>query len=112
MVRTSGKQKSTRLVLVCVALLGFGLIADYLWASSPHFASSTSFSNWVPTHNPQTNLIIPNKQPHYTDTNIDTKSQQKVQSFFSPMSSLLRSGDSLLFMMWDLVSFLFTLKTK
>ncbi|CAI0410387.1 unnamed protein product [Linum tenue] len=41
MVRLPGsKQKPPRLAVICVALLGFGLIADYLWASSPRFGAS------------------------------------------------------------------------
>ncbi|KAF9676451.1 hypothetical protein SADUNF_Sadunf08G0003400 [Salix dunnii] len=68
MARPSGKQKSTKLVIVCVVLLGFGLIGDYLWASSPHFASSSYISNRVPPNNPQSNVIIPKQEPHLADT--------------------------------------------
>ncbi|KAJ6767501.1 GALACTOSE OXIDASE/KELCH REPEAT PROTEIN [Salix koriyanagi] len=68
MARPSGKQKSTKLVVVCVVLLGFGLIGDYLWASSPHFASSSYISNWVSPNNPQSNVIIPKQEPHLADT--------------------------------------------
>lgn len=78
MVRSSGKQKSTKLVIVCVVLLGFGLIGDYLWASSPHLASSSYISNRVPPKYPQSNVIIPKQEPHLADT----KPQKiKVRSF-------------------------------
>jgi len=78
MVRSSGKQKSTKLVILCVVLLGFGLIADYLWASSPHFASSSYLSNWVPADNSQSHVIIPKQEPHHVDTKLP---KIKVQSF-------------------------------
>lgn len=60
MVRTAGKQKSVRLVLVCVGLLGFGVIANYLWASSPRL------SNWS-VDNSLTNLIIPRTEDPFSD---------------------------------------------
>ncbi|KAJ6717355.1 hypothetical protein OIU79_005529 [Salix purpurea] len=65
MVRSSGKQKSTKLVFVCVVLLGFGLVADYLWASSPYFAS---YLYRVPADNPQSTVIIPKQDPHHAGT--------------------------------------------
>lgn len=40
MARPMGKQSYGRVVLVsCVALLGAGLVADFLWASSHRFSS-------------------------------------------------------------------------
>uniref|UniRef100_A0A6N2LEM7 Kelch repeat-containing protein n=1 Tax=Salix viminalis TaxID=40686 RepID=A0A6N2LEM7_SALVM len=66
MVRSSGKQKSTKLVFVCVVLLGFGLVADYLWASSPYFASY--LSDRVPADNSQSTVIIPKQDPHHAGT--------------------------------------------
>lgn len=53
MVRVPAMQKSTRLVLVCVGLLGFALVANYLRASSPHI------SKWAVVNDSVTNLIIP-----------------------------------------------------
>ncbi|XP_050235957.1 kelch repeat-containing protein At3g27220-like [Mercurialis annua] len=52
MVRIQLKPKSssatTRLVLVCVGLLGFGVIADFLWASSSYKLSNlVNFDNSV-----------------------------------------------------------------
>ncbi|KAI8544831.1 hypothetical protein RHMOL_Rhmol08G0325300 [Rhododendron molle] len=46
---TLGKQQSTKFVFICVALLGFALIADLLWASSSSSSAylyGVSSSNW------------------------------------------------------------------
>ncbi|OMO70289.1 kelch repeat-containing protein [Corchorus olitorius] len=64
MVRQTGKQTlggTARLVLICVGLLGIGLIADFFWASSSRFNTSLSFSNtWSPP--PDTALLsLPSK---------------------------------------------------
>ncbi|KAF5464640.1 hypothetical protein F2P56_014703 [Juglans regia] len=61
----SGKHGSTKLVLICVGLLGFALVADFLWASSSHFASSFSSSipsDWASSNDrSQNTLIFPRK---------------------------------------------------
>ncbi|KAG6758727.1 hypothetical protein POTOM_039087 [Populus tomentosa] len=59
---------SLRSSFVKIAFGRFGLIADYLWASSPHFATSSYLSNWVPADNSQSNVIIPKQEPHHVDT--------------------------------------------
>lgn len=51
MARTTalGKHQSTKFVFICVALLGFALIADLLWASSSSSSAylyGVSSSNW------------------------------------------------------------------
>ncbi|KAG2725791.1 hypothetical protein I3760_01G082900 [Carya illinoinensis] len=67
MVRPSGSGKlgSAKLVLVCVGLVGFALVADFLWASSSRFASSFSSSipsDWASSHDSSQNtLIFPRK---------------------------------------------------
>lgn len=66
MVRPSGSAKhgSAKLVLTCVGLLGFALVADFLWASSSRFTSSYSSiaSNWAsPSRTSQNTVILPNK---------------------------------------------------
>lgn len=46
---TLGKHQSTKFVFICVALLGFALIADLLWASSSSSSAylyGVSSSNW------------------------------------------------------------------
>ena len=67
MVRSSGSAKhgSAKIVLTCVGLLGFALVADFLWASSSRFASSSYSSiasNWAsPRHTSPNSVIFPNK---------------------------------------------------
>lgn len=85
MVRSSGKQKSTKLVFVCVVLLGFGLVADYLWASSPYFASY--LSDRVPADNSQSTVIIPKQDPHHAGTE---PPKIRVQSFLLYIFSAAR----------------------
>ncbi|XVE91091.1 hypothetical protein DITRI_Ditri20bG0127700 [Diplodiscus trichospermus] len=68
MVRQTGKQISgtARLALLCVGLLGIGLIADFFWASSPRFAPSLSISNnWSPHSFSAPAFLLPSisKQP-------------------------------------------------
>ncbi|EOY26342.1 Galactose oxidase/kelch repeat superfamily protein [Theobroma cacao] len=66
MVRQIGKQTSgtARLVLLCVGLLGIGLIADFFWASSARFNSSLSISNnWSPHSSNAPAFVVPSKQP-------------------------------------------------
>ncbi|XVE89275.1 hypothetical protein DITRI_Ditri19aG0189900 [Diplodiscus trichospermus] len=49
MVRQTGKTSGTaRLVLLCVGLLGIGLIADFFWASSSRFSPLSVANNWSP----------------------------------------------------------------
>ncbi|XP_058728796.1 kelch repeat-containing protein At3g27220 [Vicia villosa] len=55
MVRPSVKVGSAKLVLICVTLLGFALIADFLWASSS--SPSSYFS--LPNSKPSTTFIVP-----------------------------------------------------
>uniref|UniRef100_A0A2P2K343 Kelch repeat-containing protein At3g27220 isoform X1 n=1 Tax=Rhizophora mucronata TaxID=61149 RepID=A0A2P2K343_RHIMU len=64
MVRATGKPRSaTRLVIVCVGLLGIGLIADYLWASSSHFVASPYYlSSWARNDESLNTLIVPYKK--------------------------------------------------
>ena len=54
MVRASVKVGSAKLVVICVGLLGFALVADFLWAST---------SSTLPTSKPST-LVIPHNK-HY-----------------------------------------------
>jgi len=54
MVRASVKLGSAKLVVICVGLLGFALIADFLWAST---------SSTLLTSKPST-LVIPEKKNH------------------------------------------------
>ncbi|XP_059458961.1 kelch repeat-containing protein At3g27220 [Corylus avellana] len=67
MVRLSGSAKhgSAKIVLTCVGLLGFALVADFLWASSSRFASSSYSSsiasNWASRHTSPNPVIFPNK---------------------------------------------------
>jgi hypothetical protein len=65
MVRASVKVGSAKLVVICVGLLGFALIADFLWASSSSSPSSTfSFSNFKTT-----TIIVPPKEKKKKDNN-------------------------------------------
>lgn len=52
MVRPSVKLGSAKLVVICVSLLGFALIADFLWASS------SSPSSYFPRSTFKTSTII------------------------------------------------------
>ncbi|KAA8540167.1 hypothetical protein F0562_024270 [Nyssa sinensis] len=56
----TGKHKSTKFVLICVGLLGAGLIADLLWASSSSSSSAYRYiaSNWPPKKSES--FIVPN----------------------------------------------------
>jgi len=55
MVRASVKVGSAKLVVICVGLLGFALVADFLWAST---------SSTLPTSKPSA-LVIPATSKHY-----------------------------------------------
>ena len=55
MVRASPKVGSAKLVIICVGLLGFALVADFLWASSSPLAS-----NWTSKHSTPTSVVVPN----------------------------------------------------
>ncbi|KAM1016527.1 hypothetical protein ACFX13_046948 [Malus domestica] len=72
MVRPSAKHTSARLLLICVALLGIALIADFLWASSPRFIRSYNdiADNWAPPVDISKPTIIPSpkKTSHETPT--------------------------------------------
>lgn len=54
MVRASVKVGSAKLAVICVGLLGFALVADFLWASS----SSSSIWTSKPS---TTTIVVPNK---------------------------------------------------
>ncbi|PNX73787.1 kelch repeat-containing protein at3g27220-like protein [Trifolium pratense] len=65
MVRASVKVGSAKLVVICVGLLGFALIADFLWASS----SSSSSKNFT-FSNPKTiTIIVPPEEKKKKDNN-------------------------------------------
>ncbi|XP_009333957.2 kelch repeat-containing protein At3g27220 isoform X1 [Pyrus x bretschneideri] len=72
MVRPSAKHTSARLLLICVALLGIALIADFLWASSPRFIRSYNdiADNWASPVDISKPTIIPSpkKTSHETPT--------------------------------------------
>lgn len=72
MVRPSAKHTSARLLLICVALLGIALIADFLWASSPRFIRSYNdiAENWASPVDISKPTIIPSpkKTSHETPT--------------------------------------------
>ena len=57
MVRASVKVGSAKLVVTCVGLLGFALVADFLWASSSSFSSSSLLSK---SSSSPSNFIVPN----------------------------------------------------
>lgn len=64
MARSSSKHASLKLVLICLALLGFALIADYMWASSSRFSYSLSIaSNWAPPYHSHSSITLPTN-PH------------------------------------------------
>ncbi|KAJ8770596.1 hypothetical protein K2173_018087 [Erythroxylum novogranatense] len=69
MGRASLRQRSTRLVVVVVfaGFLGIGLIADYLWASSPHFAVNSYVSNWAANDKSRANLIVPSRSANVSN---------------------------------------------
>ncbi|KAI4329453.1 hypothetical protein L6164_021714 [Bauhinia variegata] len=72
MVRTSVKLASAKLVLVCIALLGFALVADFLWASSSPLAS-----NWASKQSTATKIIVTKntttKQTHNKGNHVNNK---------------------------------------
>lgn len=61
MVRPSVKVGSAKLVLICVALLGFALIADFLWASSSSSSSPSSYFS-LSNSKPSTTFIVPKQK--------------------------------------------------
>ncbi|XP_068335573.1 kelch repeat-containing protein At3g27220 [Pyrus communis] len=84
MVRPSAKHTSARLLLICVALLGIALIADFLWASSPRFISSYNdiADNWAPPVDISKPTIIPS--PKKTSRETPTKGSVNYKNDTAP----------------------------
>lgn len=62
MARPSSKHASVKLVLICLALLGFALMADFMWASSSRVSYSLSIaSNWAPPYHSDNPIAVPRK---------------------------------------------------
>lgn len=64
MVRASVKVGSAKLVVICVGLLGFALVADFLWASS-------SSPVWTSKQASSTPIIVPKHKEKNKDKKKD-----------------------------------------
>ncbi|KAI7984807.1 Kelch repeat-containing protein [Camellia lanceoleosa] len=81
---TVGKHKSTKFVLICVALLGAALFADLFWASSSSSSSLSISSNW-PIQNSDKFVLLPLHNTTKSKGNKDTVPERFLSATFADL---------------------------